>query len=313
MVNNDRKNELTRMITKMATDEKKKGHVVGMYLNAFQEDDEKKIEIVSVIDEMTKEWEELKKGHSTVMACVHHIKIFPSVVHASEFSRVYLGYQEALLAQQLKNAYIIYDGKSEWGQEEHFLEELRESYLDDKYLTFYRNRLEISPKLIQMIHRNLRTGSKAFLFSDRTEEVHLSKAEASHLVDKKQLTVDKKLQQVRDLLLRYRIELEKGLPQCDLQTSSFITGQYIACNDENLKLFQKLQAKTTAFNYKLDDIFKQMRLFKEDQFTEEEKTEFFSRCLSYLERGFEHINPIDYLMVEEQASYQKLKSMGERK
>ena len=61
MVNNDRKNCLTRIITKMARDEIQKGAVVGMYLNAFTEDDEKTIKIVSVVDEFTEAWENFKK------------------------------------------------------------------------------------------------------------------------------------------------------------------------------------------------------------------------------------------------------------
>lgn len=47
--------------------------------------------------------------------------------------------------------------------------------------------------------------------------------------------------------------------------------------------------------------------------TEEEKAEFFAKCLSYLEEGFEKIHPIDYLDGEEKEIYQKLKSMGGKK
>lgn len=315
MVNNDRKNELTRMITKMAQDEQKKGNVVGIYLNSFTEKEEKKIEIVFVVDEMTEEWEELRQEHfhqTTVTARVHNIKISPSVVHASEFSRVYMHHREAILAQELKNSFIIYDGNSEWGKEEHLLEELRESYLGDKKLPFYKNRLEISPKLIQKIRHGLRTGKRIHLFGNREGELCLSKAEESHIVNPSELTANEKLNQIRNLLLRYSIELERGLPHWDSQASGFVN-QYIVCDAENFKLFQELQSKTTSSKYKLDRIFNQMKQSSITSFTEEEKTEFFSKCLSHLEKGFEKIHSMDYLNEGEKETYQKLKSMGERK
>ena len=317
MVNNDRRNELTRVITKMAGDELQKGNVVGMYLHAFTEKNQKKIEIVSVVDEITEEWESLWKEQPyqrKVFAMVHNIEIFPSVVEASQFSKVCMHHQEAVLAQELKNSYIIYDGKSEWGEEdEKFLEDLRESFLNDRGLPPYKNRLEISPKLIKNIRQSLGTRRMVHLFRNGERKLRLSRNEEDRIVDKNRLRTDKKLYQIADLLSRYDVfESGDGFPHWDVQTSDFVD-QYIICDDENFNLFQKLQAKTTASNYDLDHVFEKMKQTPNDQFTEEAKKEFFSKCLAYLEEGFEAIHPIDYFEGEEKETYQKLKSMYEKK
>lgn len=316
MVNNDRKNCLTRVITKMSKDALKKGNVVGIYLHAFTEENEKQIEIVSVVDEITEEWERLWKEQPyqrMVTARVHNIEVFPSVVQASQFSRICMHHREEVLAQELKNSYIIYDGESEWEEAEKFLEDLRESFLNDKDLPFYKNRLEISPKLIKNIRQELLRRRRIYLFRNNERELRLSRNEENRIVDKNRLRADKKLYQIQDLLSRYSdFELGEGFPHYDSEKSDF-TNQYLVLDDENLKLFQKLQAKTTSSNYDLDHIFEQMKQSPNDQFTEEEKQEFFSRCLSYLEEGFEKIHPIDYFEEEERETYQKLKSIGEKK
>ena len=77
------------------------------------------------------------------------------MIQSDQFSWVYMNHQEAVLAQRLKNSYIIYDGPCEWYSGEKLLSDLQQSYLEDDDLTFYKNRLEISPKIIKKIRQSL--------------------------------------------------------------------------------------------------------------------------------------------------------------
>jgi len=163
MVNNDKNNELTGTIIQMAKGELQKGNVVGMYLNSFTESSGKKIELVSVVDQITEKWESLwnDRCYQRMGATrVHNIKIFPSVIPASQFSKICMHTRERVLAQELKNAYIIYDGRSKWEEGNKFLEDLREAFLKDEDLPFFKNRLEISPKLIKIIRQGLITDKR---------------------------------------------------------------------------------------------------------------------------------------------------------
>ncbi len=157
MIRNDKDNELTKTITNMAKESIQRGNVFGIYINSFTEEQQQKIDIVSVVDEVTENWEsqyDRNFNPRIVVPNVHNIRIMQSVITESQFPWVYMEYQEAILAQELKNSYIIYNGCSE-EEGEKTLEDYQKFYLQDDQLTIYKNRLEISPQIIKKIRQGI--------------------------------------------------------------------------------------------------------------------------------------------------------------
>lgn len=298
MINNDKNNSLTKTITSIAQEQIKKGDVQGIYLKGYRIHQKNKIEIVSVVESITREWENLwKNQYYTTMssAKVHNIEICPTVVPMMNFSKVYMHSRETLLAQELKNSHIIYDVEPSWYNNDlKLLADLQESYMKDDSLTFFKNRLVISPKLIKKIKDGLKCG----------KPVQLSRENKRHIQDKEALTTQHKIYQILELLTRYdAYEKEDGCLLWNDSTSSF-DPTYIACDINNLRIFQRLQQKTTASKYSLEPVFMEMRKTQIPA-SEEKRKEFFGECLSYLVQGFEKINPLDYLEGEEKI-YQEL-------
>lgn len=289
-INNDKNNELTKTIISIAQSRIQSGNVVGIYISCYkneQNNNQTQIEVTTVVNEdasfdLAKEHNQ--NSNKSIYTRVRNIIVKDYIEFEWRFSSTYMHWREKTLAQELKNAIIIYD-------KDGFLESYKQTYDKDESLKTYTNRVEISPKLIEKIKHGINSEINMQIPNTLT----------THLVNLLARTSHNIIQQIELLLYQYDFETNEV----------YSPTYYIICNDENLEQFKVIHQQMKD-NYRRYDV----RYALDSMLTTNDsnsslhtikRPKFYQQCLQYLEEELHFINVVDYLDDELIEIYYRLK------
>lgn len=287
IINNDKNSELTKAIINIARRQIKKGNVEGIYISAYLTSNKRKnqpqITVTSVISEISEDWSDDFDGRYTDRYLqVRNIQIHTDFSQMQDFTLYMMERREFILGQELKNAYIVYDKNSK-------LIEYKKSYDKEESLPLYKNRIEISPKLIKKIRQGI---------FYQAVNMDISETMTLHYVNPYRMTSDNMIEQIKSVMHHYKYETNE----------IYSPRSYIICDEENLNILKSylMKKKENQVKYHNSLISMMRREDRKGINSTMEREEFYQECITFLEEQIPHINVKNYLDREEIETFDRI-------